>query len=69
MVLHGWFVKWFLYVLSPTALNSSKQVAMDQFNYSQKSYDRLVHNKFTIVHLAFYFLIFFNFSWIIFFFF
>ena len=26
------------------ALNSSKQAVVDQFNYSQKRYDRLVHN-------------------------
>ena len=31
--------------LVPTALNNSKREVMDQFNYSQKRYDRLVHKK------------------------
>ena len=35
--------------LDPTALNSSKQVVMDQFNNSQKSYDRLIYNVIIII--------------------
>ena len=37
------------YVFLYTGLIRNKQVVMDQFNYSQKRYDRLIHNGFIMI--------------------